>query len=70
MIAMIWFCLSSLICLSTDYKNEMPDWIAICHILIVVGSLLAAIIVWEVHKSRVEKLEKEVERLKEKGNGK
>lgn len=70
MIGTIWFCVSSMILLSIDYENKMPEWLAICHVLIVIGCLLAAIIIWEVHKSRVEKLEKEVERLKEKENGK
>lgn len=49
--------------------DDLPKWLQVLNYIALVLSTVAASILWEIHKSKVEKLEEEVKRLKDLQNG-
>ena len=49
--------------------KELPEWLQAVNLMLVFVSMILSLFFWERHKERVEKLEEEVKRLKEKDNG-
>lgn len=45
--------------------DDLPEWLQVLNSIAFVASIMAAMIFWEIHKSKVEKLEEELKRLKE-----
>jgi hypothetical protein len=48
--------------------ENLPDWLVTLNTIGYIASLLGSIIFWELHKEKVEELEKEIKRLKETQN--
>ena len=46
--------------------NELPDWLRILNIICYVVSVIGAVVAWEIHKNKVETLEREIVSLTEK----
>lgn len=59
MFFLLWFILG----------ENLPTWVVFINTLGLFISQAAAIVMWENHKMKVEKLEEELKRLKESQNG-
>lgn len=49
--------------------EDLPDWIMVLNTFGLALSTILAIAQWEHYKNRIEKLEKEIENLQEKDDG-
>lgn len=63
---MIGFIIYAMMLFTTLHFVELPDWLKVINVVLLVICVCVSLFMWERHKEKVEKLEEEINKIKSK----